>query len=61
MYYLKGSVDLIRDRLEERKGHFAGIEILEGQFDALEEPENVLTEGVGSGSRIDRGGYYREA
>lgn len=44
--YLKGSVDLIRHRLEERKGHFAGIEILGGQFEALEEPENVLTESV---------------
>lgn len=44
--YLKGSVDLIRRRLEERKGHFAGVEILRGQFEALEEPENVLTEGV---------------
>jgi len=44
--YLKGSVDLIRHRLEKRKGHFAGIEILGGQLEALEEPENVLTEAV---------------
>jgi gluconokinase len=44
--YLKGSFDLIRRRLEERKGHFAGVEILGGQFEALEEPENVLTEDV---------------
>lgn len=44
--YLKGSGDLIRHRLEERKGHFAGLEILGGQLEALEEPENVLTEGV---------------
>lgn len=44
--YLKGSAGLIRHRLEERKGHFAGVEILGGQLEALEEPENVLTEGV---------------
>lgn len=44
--YLKGGKQLIRHRLEGRKGHFAGADILEGQFDALEEPENALTEDV---------------
>ena len=41
---------MIRERLEERKGHFAGAQILEGQFDALEEPENVLTEDISNGA-----------
>ncbi len=42
--FLKGSRELIRSRLEERRGHFAGADILQGQFDALEEPENALEE-----------------
>jgi gluconokinase len=44
--YLKGSPALIKGRLEERAGHFAGPEILESQFETLEEPEGVLTEGI---------------
>jgi len=49
--YLKGSAGLIRERLEERKGHFAGAQILEGQLGALEEPENVLTEDIAKGAQ----------
>ena len=41
--YLKGSEDLIADRLRSRQGHFAGEQILAGQFADLEEPENALT------------------
>jgi gluconokinase len=41
--YLKGSEDLIADRLRSRHGHFAGEQILAGQFSDLEEPENALT------------------
>jgi gluconokinase len=44
--YLKGSPGLIRERLDARKGHFAGAKILESQFEALEEPEGVLTEDI---------------
>lgn len=40
--YLKGSEDLIADRLRSRHGHFAGEQILAGQFADLEEPENAL-------------------
>lgn len=40
--YLKGNKELIRKRLKERKGHFAGADILQGQFDALEEPEDAI-------------------
>src|SRR5580658_3753013 len=41
--YLKGSADLIAERLRSRHGHFAGTQILPGQFADLEEPENAVT------------------
>jgi gluconokinase len=44
--YLRGSYDLIRARMEARKGHFMKVDLLASQFEALEEPkpsENVLT------------------
>ena len=44
--YLKGTKEVILERLEDRKGHFAGPGILDSQFSDLEEPENVLTEQV---------------
>jgi len=40
--YLKGPYDLIARRLAARKGHFMPPELLDSQFDALEEPEGVL-------------------
>ncbi len=36
--YLKGDFSLIHERLETRKGHFAGPELLQSQMDTLEEP-----------------------
>jgi len=41
--YLKGSTALIADRLRARQGHFAGEQILSGQFADLEEPESAVT------------------
>ena len=41
--YLKGSPDLIASRLRERHGHFAGEQILAGQFADLEEPADAVT------------------
>ena len=40
--YLKGRFELIRDRLESRKGHYMKAGLLESQFAALEEPEDAL-------------------
>lgn len=40
--FLKGNRTLIEKRLERRKGHFAGPEILDSQFKDLEEPEDAL-------------------
>jgi len=42
MVYLKGSFDVIYDRMENRKEHFMGAEMLKSQFDILEEPEDAL-------------------
>ena len=43
LVYLKGSYDLIHERLLARKGHFANEHILAGQFADLEEPANAIT------------------
>ncbi len=41
--YMKGSYDLIRQRLIERKGHFFNPYLLKSQFETLEEPGDALT------------------
>ena len=46
--YLKGSPDLIADRLRSRQGHFAGEQILASQFADLEEPEAAVTVEIAS-------------
>ena len=43
LIYLKGSFELFRERLHSRKGHYAGEQILAGQFADLEEPADALT------------------
>lgn len=40
--YLKGTYDLIAERLEHRKGHFADEHILASQFATLEEPSDAI-------------------
>ena len=45
--YLKGSPQLIAERLRARSGHFAGEAILAGQFADLEEPEDAVTVEIG--------------
>lgn len=45
--YLRGDSEIIRGRLEGRKGHFAGPEILESQLEALEEPDDALRVDIG--------------
>lgn len=41
--YLKGTSELIGERLRVRHGHFAGTQILAGQFADLEEPTDAVT------------------
>ena len=40
--YLKGSFDLLAQRLKERENHFMKVEMLRSQFDDLEEPEEAI-------------------
>ena len=41
--YLKGGFELIRQRLEARKGHYMKAEMVKSQFEALEAPTAALT------------------
>ncbi len=40
--YLKGSPDLIRQRLQHRQGHYMKADLLLSQLDTLEEPASAL-------------------
>lgn len=39
--FLDGSFDLIKNRMEQRAGHFMPSDLLKSQFDALEKPKNA--------------------
>ncbi len=41
--YLKGEKELLRKRLLNRKGHYAGANLLDSQLETLEEPKDALT------------------
>jgi gluconokinase len=41
--YLKGTYTLFAERIRHRRGHFAGEQILAGQFADLEEPDDAIT------------------
>jgi gluconokinase len=45
--YLKGDFELIRRRLEARKGHYMKAGLLESQFAALEEPREAIVTDIG--------------
>jgi len=42
LVYLEGERDLIERRMGSRRGHYMGPELLESQFDAMEEPEDAF-------------------
>lgn len=46
LVYLKGSRELIGERMAARKGHFMPTVLLDSQFATLEEPELALTVSV---------------
>lgn len=39
VFYLKGTFELMHERMAKRKGHFMPQSLLKSQFDTLEEPE----------------------
>jgi gluconokinase len=43
LVYLKGSFELLRERLHSRKGHYASEKLLASQFADLEEPLDAIT------------------
>jgi gluconokinase len=43
LVYLRGSREILAERLRERRGHFMPPGLLETQLDALEEPRQALT------------------
>jgi gluconokinase len=43
LLYLKGSFDLISERVRSRKGHFAKADLVSSQFADLEEPDDAIT------------------
>jgi gluconokinase len=45
--YLRGSLELIRERLQHRTGHYADAHILAGQFADLEAPDDALVVDIG--------------
>jgi gluconokinase len=42
LVYLKGSFELIQQRLQQRQGHYMKADLLQSQFDTLEEPEAAI-------------------
>ena len=40
--YLHGDFDTIYERMSSREGHFMGENMVQSQFDALEEPEDAI-------------------
>ena len=43
LVYLKGSYELMLSRMVHRPGHYMKANMLQSQFDTLEEPQNALT------------------
>jgi carbohydrate kinase (thermoresistant glucokinase family) len=41
--YLKGTPELIEQRMQSRKKHFMSLKLIRSQFDTLEEPDNAIT------------------
>lgn len=42
LVYLKGSFQLIQERLKQRQNHYMSLDLLQSQFDTLEEPEDAI-------------------
>lgn len=40
--YLQGSHDVIRERVRRRHGHYMPVDLLQSQFDTLEEPTDAI-------------------
>ena len=53
LVYLRGTYELLRERLRSRKGHYAGEQLLASQLKDLEEPADAITiDAAGSPEQI---------
>lgn len=41
--HLAGSFNLVKERMKNRKDHFMPLDLLQSQFDTLEEPSNAIS------------------
>jgi len=51
LVFLRADLPTLQDRLDHRRGHFAGASLLPSQLEALDEPENAMI--VDAGAPID--------
>ena len=58
--YLKGEKKLLRKRLLDRKGHYAGSNLLDSQLGTLEEPQDALTLDISSTPEVLVGEIIKE-
>ncbi len=49
LIHLDGDFDLIKKRMEKRRGHYFKAKLLESQFETLEEPKGVLAIDISKG------------
>lgn len=49
LVYLRGDPELIESRLRQRRDHFFDADLLQSQFDALEEPRDAIVVDVDAG------------
>jgi gluconokinase len=49
LVYLKGSFELIQQRLNQRQGHYMQADLLRSQFEVLEEPADALQVNIAQG------------
>ena len=58
--HLKGEKKLLQKRLLDRKGHYAGPNLLDSQLETLEEPQDALTLDISSTPEVLVGEIIKE-
>jgi gluconokinase len=58
--HLRGSEELIRERLASRKGHFMNPTLLHSQFETLEPPEHAVVVDIAPGPEVIAAQIRRE-
>ncbi len=58
--YLKGDKGTLIKRLNQRGGHYAGVDLLDSQLESLEEPQDALTLDISSTPEVLVGEIIKE-